>query len=224
MTSFLKSLQTWHSARLRRKSDALLALDAPRKIDRFIRWQDHGIFRDIWHNEALIAPGVWRSNHPSSRRIRMLKGRGIRTVLNLRGPGNNVTYLWEKKLCEDNDIAFHSIALDARRAPDPQPLIEVLDFLEVADRPMLFHCKSGADRAGLVAALYLYVVRGASEEDARAMLSPRFLHFKRSRTGVLDMFLDAYIRAHKLTGIAFRDWVTSRYDKDRLQARFDASR
>lgn len=223
MTSIWTRLQAWDSNRRRTQSDRLLALDDPRGIDRFIRWNDHGLFRELWTNFAEVSPGVYRSNHPPTARFDKIKDLGIRTILNLRGPGRNVTYLWEEKLCQDNGITFHSVALDARKAPDPEALTKVMDLLTQAERPVLFHCKSGADRAGLIAALHL-LDQGRPETEARAMLSPRFLHFKRSRTGVLDLFLDRYIAAQRATGIALKDWLADEYDPTRLQADFDASR
>ena len=218
----LKPVHDWYSRRKTRKAAALLAGEDAEAMDRFMRYSDHGLFRARWTNMAQIAPGIWRSNHPPVDRFARLKEMGIKTILSLRGPQDGVPHRRESQLCAQHGIAFHSLRLDARRAPQPEPLLEALAFLRDAERPVLFHCKSGADRAGLVAALYLLVVENRPMEEARQMLSPRFLHFRRSRTGVLDLFLDRLAAAQAATGVSFEDWVTTQYDPQALQAEFDA--
>lgn len=218
----LQPIHDWYSRRKQRRGARLLSLTDPAALERFMRWSDHGIFREAWQNIDQIAPGVWRSNHPPARRLKAYADRGIRTILNLRGAENSVPWKWEEKQCAELGLTLLSARLDARRAPDPQAIREVLHHLRTAERPLLFHCKSGADRAGLVAALYLLVIEGRPLDDARRMLSPRYLHFRRSRTGVLDLFLETYGRAQAETGIGFEDWLDRHYDPATLQAAFDA--
>lgn len=221
---FLKPVHDWYSRRKMRRGERLLGLEDTRAVDRYIRWSDHGLFREVWTNMAQIAPGVWRSNHPPARRFKVLKDMGIRTILSLRAEDHTVPHRREVQLAAAQGITLEGVNLNARRAPDAPALIRALEVLRTTERPVLFHCKSGADRAGLVAALYLLEVEGAPPDAARAMLSPRFLHHKGSRTGVLDAFLEAFIAAKQATGIGFEDWVNSSYDPAALQADFDASR
>ena len=82
---------------------------------------------------------------------------------------------------------------------------------------MLLHCKSGADRTGFATTLYLHVVRGEPLERARRALNWRFGHFRFGDAGVIHALLDAYAADHARTGIAFEDWVRTRYDRDALQ-------
>ena len=217
----LKPVHDWYSRRKQRRSAQALARTDPAALERFMRWSDHGIFREVWSNLDQIAPGIWRSNHPPAHRLRRYAEMGIRTILNLRGAENTVPWKWEEKQCADLGLTLLDVRLDARRAPDPQAIRDALHHLRTAERPLLFHCKSGADRAGLVAALYLLVIAGRPMADARRMLSPRYLHFRRSRTGVLDLFLDTYAKAHAATGIGFEDWLDHQYDPKALQNAFD---
>lgn len=212
-------IDRWYSRMRRARSDRLRTAGDPAAIDRFIRWHDHGIFREIWTNMAQIAPGIWRSNHPPAGRFPRLVALGIRTVVSLRGPGTDVTYLREKALCEAHGLAFHAVALDARRAPRAEALRAVMAILRGAETPLLLHCKSGADRAGLISALYLAEVAGAAPARVRAMLAPRFLHFRAGKTGVLDLFLDRYLASGQPLD-AFLDG----YDPEALQAEFDRRR
>ncbi|WP_040609200.1 tyrosine-protein phosphatase [Pseudooceanicola batsensis] len=217
-------IQHWYSMRNQRISRRLLDLTDRPAVERFVRWNDHGIFRELWTNLHEVAPGVWRSNHPNERRFTRYRDMGIRTILNLRGAEDNVTYRWEERLCAEHGIRLHAVRLDARRAPQVEPIQQVLAVLRQAERPLLFHCKSGADRAGLVSALYLLVIEGQPADIARKMLSRRFLHFRSSMTGVLDHFLESYARAHSRSGIGFEEWLVTEYDPAALQAEFDATR
>ena len=74
------------------------------------------------------------------------------------------------------------------------------------------HCKSGADRAGFASAVYLMVILGEPVEAARRMLVPRYLHFRWSRTGVLDRVLDSYTAHNKRNPIAFDQWAANECD------------
>ena len=61
---------------------------------------DHAFLRGLWTNLAQIAPGVWRSNQPSPRRIHRYKQLGINTILSLRGDHPISYNLLEKQVCE----------------------------------------------------------------------------------------------------------------------------
>ena len=82
------------------------------------------------------------------------------------------------------------------------------------------HCKSGADRASLASAIYLIAIEGKSVAEARQMFSIRFIHFKWTKTGILDMFLDMYEERLERGPIAFQDWVAHEYDPEALTQRF----
>ena len=61
-------------------------------------------------------------------------------------------------------------------------------LLRSAPKPVLIHCQSGADRSGLVAALYEYTIAARPLEEAQEQLSLLFGHFPYlwSRTGAMD--------------------------------------
>ena len=82
------------------------------------------------------------------------------------------------------------------------------------------HCKSGADRASLACAIYLIAMEGKSVAEARQMFSIRFIHFKWTKTGILDMFLDMYEERLAQGPIAFQVWVAHEYDPEALTQRF----
>jgi protein tyrosine/serine phosphatase len=104
--------------------------------------------------------------------------------------------------------------MSARKAAPRDEYLRLFDIFDTAERPMVMHCKSGADRTGIASALYLLVCEGAPMAEARKQLRfwP-FLHLKRSATGILDHILDLYERRCATTGpIAIRDWFATEYD------------
>jgi protein tyrosine/serine phosphatase len=84
------------------------------------------------------------------------------------------------------------------------------------------HCKSGADRAGLMSALYLHVRRGVPIAEAKRELSLKYGHLRQADTGVLDSFFEQYLADNARTPMAFYDWVETVYDSAELKRSFRA--
>ena len=187
-----------------------------------MRWLDHGILRTFWHNFEKVSEGVYRSNHPDHKRFTAYANMGIKTVLNLRGVAKQPHYLFEEESCKKLGLTLITIQMSARQAPKTEQLIKVIEAFETMERPFLVHCKSGADRTGLVAALYLMVQEGQPVEVASKQLSFRFLHIRRISTGILDHFFDVYAARNAEAPIAIDEWIRTEYDPDALTESFAA--
>jgi len=201
-------------------------LDAPgaRKAARYdMNVLDHGGVRWLWTNRHEIAPGVWRSNQPSPEQVADLAQMGIRTILNFRGANQWGSYLLESEACAAHDITLVNGRLYSNTAPKREEIHAALALMEAAEKPMLMHCKSGADRAGLASVLYL-LAHGAEPDAAARQLSWKHAHFRFTRTGILDAFVAAYADARHTTAIGFLDWVDTVYDPETLTARFTETR
>ena len=185
---------------------------------------DHAFLRVFWTNHKEIAPGVFRSNQPTESRFRAYHANGLRSVLNLRGWDVYAHYQYEERICKELGMRLENIKLQARNAPSREGLNAVADCLNKLEKPFLFHCKSGADRAGLVSAMYLMIHEGASVTEAMKQLSFKHMHVDFTATGVLDYFLWTYAERLKEGEIAFLDWVNNEYDAETLQAAFDKRR
>jgi protein tyrosine/serine phosphatase len=193
-----------------------------RKSQWHLRWLDHGIFRTFWHNFEKIAPGAYRSNQPDDKRFEAYAAMGIKTVLNLRGEALQPHYLFEVESCETHGLTLIPAKMSARRAPKVERLLEVLDAFATMERPFVMHCKSGADRTGLAAAIYLMLYDDASLEQARKQLSFRYLHIRKTQTGILDYFLDVYAERNAQSPIAIDTWIRTEYDEVALKDSYDA--
>lgn len=189
---------------------------------RQLNWEDHGILRYRWHNFAKFSEDAYRSNHPTTQRFEDYARHGIKTILTLRGARHQPQYLFEAETCKRLGMKLECVQLAARRAPSVERLEMLFTAFDKIERPFLMHCKSGADRTGLAAALYLLQCDGADLTTAKEQLSFKYVHIRRTATGVLDHFIDTYETRFNQTGIGVRDWISTEYDAAVLTASFAA--
>jgi len=186
-------------------------------------WFDHAILRAVWTNQFPVASGVWRSNQPTHARLVRLKAMGVRSILNLRGAAGAAHYLTEEESCRRLGMTLVNCTLQARDAAPRANIQALITAFREIERPCVMHCKSGADRAGFAAAIYLMVIEGRPVTEARRMLGLKYIHFKWTRTGVLDFILDSYEARHFEDGIGFEDWIATEYDHETIQTAYHAA-
>lgn len=183
---------------------------------------DHGFLRSLWTNQHQIAPDVWRSNQPSPSRLQKLHEMGIRSVLNLRGQDKFSFYLFERETCAELGLTLIDHKIYARSLVPRARFVQLFDIFDQIEKPFVLHCKSGADRAGLVSALWLLDKEGANLAQAKAMLSLRYMHLKRTKTGLMDHVLEVYEADTARTPMPIRQWFTEVYDPAVITASFNA--
>jgi len=126
----------------------------------------------------VVAGEFYRSGQPTPEQIAAYKSKyGIATIVNLRGP--NARHSWyqaEVAAARRHGIAHVDFRMSAKHLLSQERAAELVAILKTAKKPVLIHCQSGADRSGLVAALYL-ATTGRGEAAAEAQLSLRFGHF-----------------------------------------------
>ncbi|MFW2587808.1 tyrosine-protein phosphatase [Sagittula sp. SSi028] len=185
---------------------------------------DHAFLRVLWTNFYEIAPGVYRSNQPTHARFAKYAALGIKTVVNLRGEDKRAHYLFEKESVEALGMTLIDAKLWARSAAPRSRLIAVIDALRAAERPMMFHCKSGADRTGIVGAMYLMIFEDAPIEVAKKQLSLRYIHLDFTKTGIQDYVLRLFEARQQIGQIDFEAWIRTEYQAKPIQAGWDARR
>jgi uncharacterized protein (TIGR01244 family) len=185
---------------------------------------DHGLIRLVYPNRHRVDNKLWRSAQPLPRDIAWAARNGIRTVVNLRGGREFGCWPLEKEACEAAGIRLVDMPLYARGVPRVEAIRWARALFDSIEYPALIHCKSGADRTGLAAALYLLLHRGRPLAEARAQLHARYGHFRWTATGVLDAFFDLYERHAAEPGaaqLAFSDWFEKVYDPALLNRSFE---
>ncbi|MBO6686925.1 MAG: protein tyrosine phosphatase [Henriciella sp.] len=185
---------------------------------------DHGFLRESFQNLHQISDEMWRANQPNPRQVaEHARVRGIKTILNLRGDSSKGYYLLEKEACEAAGIELIDFRVYSRDMPTVERIFEAKELFEKIEYPALMHCKSGADRAGLMSVLYMIFRMKEPVRVAKQQLSKKYLHLKEGKTGLLDAFFDVYLEAETATGIGFEDWVRTEYDREQLKADFLSS-
>lgn len=181
---------------------------------------DHGIFRVVYLNLHRVTPSFWRAAQPTPGQIARLAGQGLKTVVNLRGGREYGSWPLEREACEAHGVALTDFVVRSRGAPDREAILEAKAFFETLDYPVLVHCKSGADRAGFMAALYLLLHEGRPLEEATRQLALRYGHFRWAKTGILDAFFERYRVEGAEKGQSFEDWLRHTYDPEALEREF----
>ncbi|MDP3739781.1 MAG: tyrosine-protein phosphatase [Hyphomonadaceae bacterium] len=184
-------------------------------------WGDHGFLRLRFRNLHKVSDEMYRANQPSPEHIDgYARELGVKTILNLRGASPKGYYLLEKEACERNGIELVDFQMFSRDAPPRESVLAAKDLFDRIAYPALMHCKSGADRAGVMAVLYQHFRKGLPIEQAGEQLSRKYLHIREGKTGVLDYFFESYLREGKPKGLSFADWVAADYDRQGVKERF----
>ena len=149
----------------------------------------HTVSEGILYRSAQLSPSETRS---------VAQHYGIKSVLNLRGahPGQ-AWYDEEIGAARNLGLAHIDYALSAKRFVTSQQIDDILALMRQAPKPLLIHCKDGADRSALIAALYRYAEGGASAAEADGELSLLYGHFPYlfSRSGAMDDSFWSYVHS-----------------------------
>jgi protein tyrosine/serine phosphatase len=188
-------------------------------------WSDHAYLRLGFQNAHWVSAELIRTNQPWPFQLRRWRDLGVRTVINLRGGGYPTSfYLLEKDACARLGVTLIDFAVSSREAPTRAQVEGAKRLFETVEYPALMHCKSGADRAGVMSVLYAHFRLGLPLREAVAReLSFRTLHLRQGKTGVLDYTFERYWEDGEPAGLSFLDWVRQpTYDPKALKASFQA--
>ncbi len=199
-------------------------LDTPegrKQADYDLMWGDHGFLRLRFRNMHQISNEMWRTNQPSPKQIaEHASERGIKTILNLRGASPKGYYLLEKEACAEHGVELVDYQMYSRDTPTVEKVLGARDLFDSIAYPALMHCKSGADRAGIMAVLYMHFRQGQPIEQAIEQLSFKYLHVREGKTGMLDYMFQRYLDYSEQTPISFVDWIEGPYDREAIKADF----
>ncbi|MBY0353860.1 tyrosine-protein phosphatase [Candidatus Babeliales bacterium] len=136
----------------------------------------HGLafFRQRLDNFFAVEKGaLYRSRQLSPRRLQhYLKKHNIKTVINLRGT-NTHKHWWRQELAAVDalDVKFFNISMNASGMSSKNNLVKLLSLYQNAPKPILIHCKSGTDRTGEAAALWVLEQQKRSKKAALKQFS-----------------------------------------------------
>lgn len=173
----------------------------------------------LYTNFHVVLPGqVFRCAQLSGPQLEeAIRAHGIRTVVNLRGPCDPFPwYLDECRVTQQAGAAHEDVSFSAGRLP---PVDEIRYLLRVLDRteyPILLHCRQGADRTGLAAAMFLLLHTDADLAAAKSQVGVAYGHLRLGRTRFIDQFFDLYDEWLEAQGLqhapnVFRHWLEEEY-------------
>jgi protein tyrosine/serine phosphatase len=186
-------------------------------------WNDHAYLRLNFSNAHWISDELVRTNQPWPHQIKAWKERGVRTIVNLRGGFDASFHALEKDACERYGLKMVDFTITSREVPSVARVLGAKTLFETLEYPALMHCKSGADRAGIMSVLYMHFRQGKTIREAMDQLSLRYLHIRQGKTGVLDYTFERYLEQGEPVGMSFIEWVESPlYDPTGMKADFRA--
>lgn len=186
-------------------------------------WKDHAYLRLGFSNAHWISEELVRTNQPWPHQLKAWKARGVKTVINLRGGFDASFHALEKDACERYGLTMVDFTITSREVPSVARVLGAKRLFETIQYPALMHCKSGADRAGVMSVLYMHFRKGKTIREAMDQLHLRYLHVKQGKTGVLDWTFERYLEDGEPAGLSFVEWVESPlYDPAGMKAAFRA--
>jgi protein tyrosine/serine phosphatase len=128
---------------------------------------------------AVVPNECYRSAQLSTAQLdKCVATCGIKSIINLRGENPGAAW-YDDEVAESKrlGITHLNFRMSARQELSPTEADQLIALMRQAPKPLLIHCKSGSDRSGLAAALYLAAISNAGEDAAERQLSIRFGHF-----------------------------------------------
>ena len=111
-------------------------------------------------NLYRVSGTLYRSEQPTADGMKNLKAMGIKTILSLR------EFHSDKDLIGDTGLTYECIPMSAWH-PEVADAVQFLRIVtDPKNAPVLVHCQHGADRTGLMCAIYRVAVQGWTKDDA----------------------------------------------------------
>jgi protein tyrosine/serine phosphatase len=138
------------------------AADAPRAAASAIRpsgWAEPIALEGV-PNLHRLTPMLYRSEQPTALGMKNLEKLGIRTIINLRAFNDDRDELRGTRL-QAVHVPVHTWHLET------EDVVAVMRTLRQTENgPFLIHCQHGADRTGLMSAMYRMLEQNWTAEDA----------------------------------------------------------
>jgi protein tyrosine/serine phosphatase len=174
-------------------------------------WRCPRLFLEFALGYVFLKTFTWLRQDWSNRSAQLLPEElesviaeyGIRSVISLASPEPEQSwYQGEVSVTSAHKIARYEIPLSRGVRPTADQIQHVLSALRKAPKPILLHSQSGADRAGLVAAIFQYAIASRPASEAGQQLSIRYSHFPSiwPETAAMDASFDEFVLSKHRSG------------------------
>jgi tyrosine-protein phosphatase SIW14 len=131
-------------------------------------------------NLYKVSDSLYRGAQPTTEGMRQLENMGIKTIVNLRDVHSDSGEIKNTKLAYEN---IQTTAFDI----ETDDVVRFLGIVTDPNRtPVFVHCQRGADRTGLMCAVYRIVVQGWSKDQAIEEMTKGGFGFYRGWQNLID--------------------------------------
>jgi protein tyrosine/serine phosphatase len=127
-----------------------------------------------------VTTNLYRGAQPTSQGMTELHAMGIKTVLNLR------SFHSDHGLVSSGELKLARLHMKPWHAEDE----DVVAFLKIASNtnnlPLFVHCQRGADRTGMICAMYRIVICGWTKDAAIQEMKEGGFHFNTGWKNLVD--------------------------------------
>jgi protein tyrosine/serine phosphatase len=146
---------------------------------------------DFVSNFYQVDSGLYRCAQPDKKAFAELSKRGIATVVNLR------YFETDKQKAKNTDLQLFHIKMRASQCKDDE-IVAALRLIKNRQGSIVIHCKHGADRTGLVIALYRIVFQGWSKQAAIEEMEKGGYNFHAVFSNIAQYIMDLDVENIKL--------------------------
>lgn len=135
-------------------------------------------------NFRQIAAEIYCGGQPNDDGFKILKEKGIKTIINLREEPGQIAR--EKELVEQLGMQFLSVPMTPFQEPSERAIKQFLEIaLHPESHPIFVHCLHGQDRTGAMVCIYRMEAHGhtfdlAYEEMVNGGFHKEFLNLRRA--------------------------------------------
>lgn len=144
----------------------ILSNCSSQEINKIEKSQQWGIPLEVkgLDNFHKVSENLFRSAQPTREGMKKAEELGIGTVISLRSKQKDI------ELAENTDLKLIHVSMRAWN-PRYEDAVKVMQFLNpdnlsTNEKPILIHCYHGADRTGMMIALYRMVYQNWEREEA----------------------------------------------------------
>lgn len=116
-------------------------------------------------NLYYVSDDLYRGDQPTAEGFRQLEAMGVKTIINLRFFHN------DREKMADTNLAYEEIPMNAWHAEDEDAVRFIILVSDTSRAPFFVHCEHGADRTGMMCAIYRIVIQGWTKEEAIAEMT-----------------------------------------------------
>lgn len=155
----------------------------------FLYGNFHKVDKDVYRSAQLFS-----FNLPY-----YIEKHNIQSILNLRKTRkakNKDWYKDEVQIAKEMGVVRYDYPIGDRENISIEKMDKIVQIMKDAPKPLLIHCKAGADRTSLASALYLYAIK--NDKDAEKQISIIYGHFPwlGSKTGAMDRSFEEYQKVY----------------------------